>query len=143
MIAPMTVEAFPDLTEPEAEAIERQLTRYGALNASERITGGQKIERLYSRNPIRPQKVRQALGFNVDLMETEGSSRLMETAAAATVRAREVMLEQGVQGTLDKLHLSVQEDSDDPKFAAAARYDSTPNDRAQDGYKQRNRRRRK
>lgn len=138
-IGPMSILPIRDLTEPEAEAIEAQLALYGGREASERLTGSHRVERLFSRSPIKEEAVRKALGFNVNLMEQEGEQRLFQTAAANTVRIREVLLDQNVTGNLERLHVSVQEDSDDPKFAAAGVLEPSTEQKARGSYNARNR----
>lgn len=138
-IRPMTVLTIPNLTEPEAAAIEEHLTRYGAHEAGERLAGGSKVERLYSRSPIRDERVRQALAFDVGLMEKEGAKRLVDTAAALSVRAEETMADANIAGNLATLEASVQEDSEDPQLALGARVRPSEQDVARRGYARRNR----
>lgn len=139
MIRPMTIERIDDLTDLEVLAIEDQLTRFGAVDAGDRLTGGNKIERLFSRSAIKPERVRQALGFNVNLQDAEGKERLQNLGAAMSRRAEEALIDNNVQGNFNTIEVSTQENSDDPKLALGARVSSSPDDRARTANRQRNR----
>jgi hypothetical protein len=140
-IGPMSIETFRDVTDEEFARIEKQLRTYGAIEAAERPAGERRIERIFSKDPIGPEKVRKVLAFNVELMKSEGRMRLRNAAAALSQRTNETLQDLGVNANLQNLEVWTQEDSDDPRFSEAVGVTPTETDVARTGYTRRNRRR--
>lgn len=139
-IRAMSIGMLRDLTQPEFDAIEAQLTRFGAVEANARVASvAWKVERIYSKDPIKPERVRQFLALNVGLMNEEGRERLNQTAAALSSRANEVLIGSEVDGNLTTLEITLQENSDDPKIGLGARVTPGTEAKAEVNYRRRNR----